>query len=404
MISSTRGLLRTLSSALLLALGCNGLPEEASSPEEAMPGLEQGLAAQVHVSKMLFTGGTSGFHSFRIPSIIRTNKGTLIAFAEGRKNSASDAGDINLVFKRSTDHGETWSALGEVEGVGPGTWGNPTAVLDANTGRVWIFMSWNSDKVSQFGGNGYKQIDTWGERRVYVSSSDDDGVSWAAPKDLTSTLVPPNYAWDAVGPGTGIQTRFGPHPGRLIIPAIGRNIYSDDAGKTWQYKLIPGGTSEGTIVELLNGQLTRNDRGSSLYEANQRRMVSTGTLEGGFPAWKADDKLLDPRCEGSIVRYNTEAPARIMFLNPASTVDRCKMRVRTSYDDGKTWSDTYSRRIHDTLTDDQTCAQGKGGYSSMIKTADYAIAALIENEGSANRSIEFHKFNLPWILNGAAEP
>ncbi|WNG43746.1 exo-alpha-sialidase [Archangium minus] len=76
--------------------------------------------------------------------------------------------------------------------------------------------------------------------------------------------------------------------------------------------------------------------------------------------------------------YNTDAPSRIMFLNPASTEGRCKMRVRISYDEGKTWNDAQSRRIHETLTDKQTCEQGKGGYSSMTKTADYAVAALIE--------------------------
>lgn len=404
MHAPTRKFLRTLSSALLLTLGCNGLPEEASPADEATPGLDQGLAAQVHVNKMLFTGGTGGFHSFRIPSIVKTKAGTLLAFAEGRKNNSLDYGDINLVYKRSTDHGDTWSALGEVEGVGSGTWGNPTAVSDDNTGRVWLFMSWNSGTVSQNGGNGYKKIDTWGERKVYATYSDNDGVSWSTPKDLTSTLLPSNYAWDAMGPGTGLQTKHGPHPGRLIIPAIGRMIYSDDAGVTWKYKSIPGGTSEGTVTELPDGQLMRNDRGASLWEADHRRFVSTGTIEGGFPAFKPDDKLLDPRCEGSIVRYTDPPLSRIMFLNPASTVDRCKMRVRISYDEGKTWNDTYSRRLHDTLTDDQTCSQGKGGYSSMIRTGDYAIAALVENEGSANRSIEFHKFNLPWILNGAVEP
>jgi sialidase-1 len=408
MLTPSRKHLRTLSSVLLLALGCNGLPD-ASPSEDLTQEADQRLASPIHTSTVLFDGGTDGFHSFRIPSIIRTNAGTLLAFAEGRKNNDDDFGDINLVYKRSTNHGATWSALGEVEGVGPGTWGNPTAVLDASNGRVWLFMSWNSGTTNQNGTNGYKKIDTWGERRVYATYSDNDGVTWSTPKDLTSTLVPPNYAWDAVGPGVGIQTKGGPHPGRLIIPAIGRNIYSDDGGTTWKYKLIPGGTSEGTVVELLNGQLMRNDRGSSLWEANKRRMVSTGTLEGGFSSWSADPKLLDPRCEGSIIRYNTDAPSRIMFLNPASTEGRCKMRVRISYDEGKTWNDAQSRRIHETLTDEQTCEQGKGGYSSMIKTADYAVAALIErNEdvggNPSHRSIEFHKFNLPWILNGAAEP
>ncbi len=66
--------------------------------------------------------------------------------------------------------------------------------------------------------------------------------------------------WDAMGPGVGIQTTGGPHPGRLIIPARRRNIYSDDHGQTWHYQIIPAGTDEGTIVELADGTLMRNDR------------------------------------------------------------------------------------------------------------------------------------------------
>lgn len=407
MTTPTRKLARTFCSTLLLAwLGCNAGADPA---EESAQEAAQGLATQVHTTQVLFDGGTTGgFHSFRIPSLIRTNAGTLLAFAEGRKYNNKDYGDINLVYRRSTDNGATWSALGEVEGIGPGTWGNPTAVVDANNGRVWLFMSWNSGTTNQFGTDGLKKIDTWGERKVYASYSDNDGVSWSTPKDLTSTLLPPNYAWDAMGPGVGLQTKKGSRPGRLIIPALGRNIYSDDGGTTWQYKLLPGGTSEGTVVELLTGQLMRNDRGASLWESNKRRFVSRGTLESGFSAWSADPALLDPRCEGSILRY-TDAPSRIMFLNPASTERRCKMRVRISYDEGQTWNDAQSRRIHDTLTDDETCAQGKGGYSSMTKTADFMVGALVEineavGDDLGHRSIEFHKFNLPWILNGAAEP
>lgn len=84
------------------------------------------------------------------------------------------------------------------------------------------------------------------------------------------------------------------------------------------------------------------------------------------------------------------------------------MRVRISYDGGLTWP--VSRKIYDWLTDSEAFAQGKGGYSSMVKTADYTIGALIEiNENTgdsqnSHRFIEFHKFNLPWMLNGSTEP
>lgn len=364
---------------------------------------------QIHTHKVIFDGGTDGYHTYRIPSIVKTTNGTLLAFAEGRRWNNKDYGDINLVYKRSTNNGDTWSSLMEVVGSGNGTWGNPTAVVDWNTGRVWLFMSWNDGYHSQYGGDGFEPIDSWGDRRVFLSYSDDHGLSWSTPQDLTNTLLPPGYTWDAMGPGIGIQKKFGPNQGRLVIPAHKRNIYSDDAGATWHYEAIPAGTGEGTLVELMDGRLMRNDRpGTTLWNQAKRRKISTGNIGSGFSPWTSDYTLLDPKCEASILRYNTDTPHRIIFLNPASTERRCKMRVRISYDDGNTWP--MSRKTHDWLSDTETCNQGKGGYSSMTKTADYCIGALIEinedvsNNSTSHRSIEFHKFNLSWIVDGTPEP
>jgi sialidase-1 len=370
------GMLRMLALCCFVLAACTKDPalEPAASQAGKLSGTAQAqevaalAAAQTHTSMLLFNGGNEGiYHSFRIPSIVRTNNGTLIAFAEGRKNGPGDYGDINLVYKRSTDHGVTWSGLLEVVGVGPGTWGNPTAVYDADkgeNGRVWLFMCWNSGDIDE-----WSDFNSWGDRRVYVSYSDDHGLTWSAQKDMTSTLTPTNYTWDAVGPGIGIQTVFD-HPGRLIVPAKGRNIYSDDHGTTWKYAPIPGGTDEGTIVELLDGKLLRNDRpGTTIWETTKKRLRSVGTIEGGFPAWTADPALTEPKCEASIVRYNTPAPARIIFLNPNDPDQRCNMTVRISYDDGKTWP--LSRAVFGWNTCDYpNITIAKGGYSSMIKTAD----------------------------------
>ena len=368
--------------------GSNPVEEEETPPS----------TDEMHTYFTLFDGGPSGYHSFRIPSIITTTNGTLIAFAECRRYSTSDFGDINLVYKRSTDNGETWSALGEVVGTGPGTWGNPTAVTDWTTGRVWVFFNWNSgDQHEQ------SDIDQWGERKVYSSYSDDNGVSWSTPLDMTNSLLPPGYTWDAVGPGVGIQTAQA-NSGRLIIPATERNIYSDDHGATWHYQIIPSGTGEGAIVEQQNGTLMRNDRAvKSQWTLSARRRISTGSIANGFSPFVSDGILLDPRCQASIYRYNWGFRNRIIFLNSASTETRCKMNIRISYDQGQTWP--ISKKIYDWLTDAEAVAQGKGGYSSMTKTEDNCIGALIEIlEPTGNYSIEFHKFNLPWILNGATEP
>jgi sialidase-1 len=396
--------------ALCLLTGCAKKAVDTNTAEQKMAAAPQAAAAlapPVHITRLVFDGGIDNYHSYRIPSLVRTKNGTLIAFAEGRRWNNSDWGDINLVYKRSFNNGDSWTALGEVVGSGNGTWGNPTAVYDWNkgaNGRVWLFMNWHAGTHTSI-----SSIDTWGERKVYASYSDDHGASWSTPQDLTSTLLPPNFTWDAMGPGIGIQTVFN-HPGRLVIPAKGRMIYSDDNGTTWRYAVIAGGTDEGTVVEKMDGKLLRNDRpGSSLWEASKHRRIMTGSIETGFPGWSVETELPDPKCEGSIVRYNTDAPARIIFLNPNSQSKRCNMTVRISYDEGNSWA--RSRPIYDWNTCDYApITIAKGGYSSMIKTADYAVGALIEiNENvhdndNSRRSIEFHKFNLAWILNGASEP
>ena len=373
--------------------------EDKKDPEVEVP--------PFHSTIKLFDGGTDGYHSFRIPALIKASNGTLIAFAEGRVSNNRDYGNINLVYKTSADNGLTWSALKEVVGVGPGTWGNPTAVVDESNGRIWLFLSWNSGDHNQSGTDGFERIDSWGDRKVYVTYSDDHGNSWSPQQDLTSTLLPSGYTWDAMGPGVGIQKTKAGATGRLIIPAIGRNIYSDDHGQTWQYQLLPTGTSEGTIAESVYGGLIRNDRAvSSQWNLSKTRRTSTGTINT-FSSWVAADALPDPACQASMMRYSDNR-SRIIFLNSASTSTRGKMLLRVSYDEGTTWP--ISKRVYDDLTEDQAVAQGKGGYSSLAKTGDNMIGALIEiNEDTSSsttshRSIDFHKFNLSWILNGASEP
>jgi sialidase-1 len=386
-----------------------------------------GAAAPAHSERLLFDGGGSEslngitYHSFRIPSLVRTRSDTLLAFVEGRAASNDDHGNINLLYKRSTDNGATWSSLREVVGAGQGTWGNPTAVVDQSNNKVWLFMSWNPAGYSINGVDGTTRITAWEHRKVYVSSSTDDGLSFSDPVDMTATLKPRTmangdpWAWDAIGPGVGIQTSTG----RLVIPAQHRNIYSDDHGATWKVQRITtsGGayqetTSEGTVLELTDGRLMRNDRAiSSVWETGKRRWVSRGTIGGSFTTFAPQGALLDPAMQGSVLRYNLDSPTRIVFLNSASTETRTKMNLRISYDEGQTWP--VHRFFSDAPLPDWDAlgsgAWAEGGYSSMAKTADYYVGALVEvNENTGNsetshRSIVFRKVNLPWILNGATE-
>jgi sialidase-1 len=350
-----------------------------------------------------------GFHSFRIPAVVTTSTGRILAFAEGRRHFNRDYGDINLVYKRTrttTDHGAAasdWEPLREVVGSGNGTWGNPTPVVDGNT--VYLFMNWNAGDRSFLGdellpdGSRTEKVDSTeeGRRHLYLTTSTDDGDTWSTPVKMTSQLTPDGWAWDAAGPGNGISMRSG----ELVVPAQYRNIIGSGSSgnRTWSYQSLSGAGSEGTIAQTPDDNLYRNDRpgGSDTY-----RWVARGTLSG-FGAFSDDTGLPDPRCQGCVLSYNIDAPARTIFLNSASTDSRRAMRVRISYDaDARTY--TASRALGDHPV---SGAGYEGGYSCMTKTADYRIGALVEtdfyNDGSgpdSYRAMVWRRFNLSWILNG----
>ncbi|KAH6842908.1 glycoside hydrolase family 33 protein [Chaetomium sp. MPI-CAGE-AT-0009] len=352
-----------------------------------------------------------GFHSFRIPAVVTTSTGRILAFAEGRRHNNRDYGDINLVYKRTktTDnHGASpgdWESLKEVVGSGAGTWGNPTPVVDGKT--IYLFMSWNGATYSQNGGNTLpdgtktKKIDTtWeGRRHLYLTKSTDDGATWSKPQDVTKTLTPANRAWDAVGPGNGIKLTTG----ELVVPAQGRNIIGrgPEGNRTWSMQILSGAGSEGTIAQTPDGKLYRNDRSGS----GDYRRVARGTLTS-FGTFADDSGLPDPKCEGSVLLYNradSKGPARTIFMNSASKTSRREMRVRISYDSNAAkWN--YGRELANAPV---SGAGNEGGYSSMTKTADFKIGALVESDfyndkggEKSYRSIIWRRFNLSWILHG----
>jgi len=387
--------------SFLIFSSFNSCKDERTEVIQTQSKSSKSVAQTLSVQK-IFDGNAAGpYHSFRIPSLIRSPNGTLIAFAEGRADSNDDFGNINLVYRRSLDNGDTWQPLQVLEGYGAGKFGNPVAVtdLESSTPKVWIFFLANGQ-----GFDGPEDFTEWGQRRTFARYSTDNGLTWSTKQDLTASVLPPTYEFDMLGPGVGIQTTQA-QAGRLIIPALRRNIYSDDNGATWQYQPIPGGTTESTIVEKSNGTLLRNDRPTNANCVG-RRYVSSGTIESGFSNFTSAANLLDPCSEGSTLRY-PGAKDRILFLNSQSTTTRHRMYIKISYDGGNTWP--ISKKIYDWLTDAECVAQGKGGYSSLAKTADNKIGALIEiNENvqssASSRSIEFHKFGLTWVLDGNPEP
>jgi sialidase-1 len=304
----------------------------------------------------VFTAGTDGYHTYRIPAIVRAKDGTLLAFAEGRKAGRSDAGDIDLLVKRSRDGGRTWSGHTIVWNHADNTAGNPCPVVDQRTGTVWMLATHNlgTDKETDIIHKRSK-----GTRTVWVLHSKDHGITWSDATEITATTKDPSWGWYATGPGIGIQLQHGPHAGRLVIPANhsfddpngnlrggkyshrAHVIYSDDAGKTWKLGGSTGpNTNESQIVELAApaGAILDNMRS---YFNRSRRTHSIST-DGGL-TWTApadNPDLVEPVCQASIVRQNFpqgNRPGLLLFSNPADPKARVNLTVRSSTDDGKTW-------------------------------------------------------------------
>jgi len=325
---------------------------------------------------ILWESGKNGYHTYRIPALAVTPKGTALAFCEGRKKNSGDAGDIDLLVRRSTDNGKTWSEQELVWDDNGNTCGNPCPVVDRKTGTIWLFSTWNrgDDRESMIiAGN---SRDT---RRVFVASSTNEGVSWSKPVEITSDVKSPDWTWYATGPGSGIQIENGEHTGRLVIACdhieakttnyFSHIVYSDDHGRTWK----AGGRSpnhqvnECKVVELTGGRLMLNMRNYSRSKDKRQKAFSN---DGGI-TWENqgfDDALLEPVCQASIVRYSwpgANSDNVILFSNPAST-RRENMTVRATFDDGRTWS----RKC--------TLHAGPSAYSDLAVFRDGTAACLYE--------------------------
>jgi sialidase-1 len=164
----------------------------------------------------VFKAGASGYHTYRIPVLLTTINGTVLAFCEGRKNDRSDTGDIDVLLRRSSDGGRTWSEAQLIWSDGENTCGNPAPVQDPTTGVIWLLATWNHDRDHERDIHAGTSRDT---RRAFIMHSADDGQTWSAPREITASVKRPHWRWYATGPVNGIQLTRGPHAGRLEAPA-----------------------------------------------------------------------------------------------------------------------------------------------------------------------------------------
>ena len=291
----------------------------------------------------IFKSGTEGYKSFRIPAIVTTNSGRILAFAEGRVSGGSDTGDIDLVMKSSDDAGKTWSQLKVIWDDEKNVCGNPAPVVDVETGEIHLLSTWNLGEDHEHEIIIQKSKDT---RRVFVISSKDEGENWTKPKEITSSTKLENWTWYATGPCHGIQLKNGKQNGRLVIPCdhieaetrkyYSHIIYSDDHGETWQLGGITpqDKVNECVVVELPDGKLLLNMRN---YDRSKKARKVSFSNNGGI-TWsdiQSDTALIEPICQASSLY--SDVNQTMYFLNPASTNSRTNMTLKSSEDLGETW-------------------------------------------------------------------
>ena len=345
----------------------------------------------------LWISGEDGYSIYRIPALVVSTKGTVIAFCEGRKDGKGDNGNIDMLVKRSSDNGSTWSEQQIIWDDSNNTCGNPCPVVDRKTGNIWLLMTWNRGDDSETQIINQESKDT---RRVFVTSSNDDGITWMEPREITSSVKPDSWTWYATGPGAGIQIEKGKYAGRLVIPCdhieaatkhyYSHIIFSDDKGESWE---LGGSTADHQVnecqaVELSDDKLMLNMRN---YDRSIKKRQIAMSEDGG-KSWQEQtfaSELIEPRCQASLRRFSwpgANSKDIILFSNPAHETERINMTIRASYDQGASWPVS------------KTLEKGPSAYSDLAVLADKSIACLYETgDESPYETISFARFDLKWL-------
>ena len=369
-------------------LGLRVVMEPAKTvPEET---LQAGAPKTTHV----FVAGAEGVDTYRIPSLLVAGDGSLLLFCEARKVSIADASPTDMVLRRSVDGGRTWLPTQVLaRGTGEEALMNPTPVLDRTDGRILLFCI---------------NANTGGENHntLMLLSSADHGKTWSAPDKAQPRITGYDDTF-VPGAGVGIQMRNG----RLIIPGyagdfdndtkagfLSRVLYSDDHGAHWTMgEPLPQFTDECQAVELQDGRLMLNARGDMGTGCRAVAVSRDGGRRWADFGWNR--MLNECPCQASIARYSTcgePGGSRLLFANPDNTgeaygvLERTRMTVRLSYDEGKTWP--VKKLIH----------AGPSSYSLLVRLPDGDIGLVYEGGDKHRREwIRFVRFSLAWLTGGA---
>ncbi len=319
---------------------------------------------------------------YRIPSIVTAPNGDLIASIDERVPGCGDlkwSKDINIIVRRSSDNGKTWS---EIETVVDFPYGksasDPSMIVDSVTNEIFLF---------------YNYMDLDAEKDIYylhVVKSSDNGKTWSDPTDITSQIAKPEWHNDFkfITSGRGIQTKTGKLLHTMVNLNSGLHVFgSDDHGKTWYFIDVPiQPADESKIIELADGTLMINAR----VNGKGLRYVHTSTDEGLTWQTNAAPELIDPGCNASIIRYTAIEDGykknRLLFSNAKMEKGRENMTVRISYDEGKTWSEG------------KTIYAGSSAYSSLTILKNGDIGLFFEQDEYTKNP--FVSFSLEWLTDG----
>jgi len=354
-------------------------------------------AADIELTHVdVFVSDTEGYHTFRIPSVARTADGTLHAFAEGRLTNRSDPGGthIDLVYKRSTDGGKTWSPLvlldrhpdTDVENLQKDrtSAANAVALVDRTNDRLWLFDTRLVDR-------------SLGSFQAWALYSDDSGVNWSPPRRIrVPRYEVPGKSDIYPNLGSGIQLRSG----RLIVPATRRisgktqsfALYSDDHGAEWHAgEVVDGAVNEAQIVELTDGRLLMSVRPNSGGD----RLVAVSSDNGEH--WTKPKPLFpSTRVAEAIERYTHKdekdaSRNRLLHTIPAGGPlgARSNLEIRISYDEGTSFGN--ARKVY----------AGYAAYSDLVKIDSDQVGILWERgETTGYQFITFTLVNRAFLELG----
>ena len=351
----------------------------------------------------------------RIPALVCSRKGTLLAFCEARAQQ-SDWADMDILLRRSADGGKTWlptQVFAPRKNQQPTS--NVTPIIDADGKTIHVLYQRNYANC------------------FYVKSTD-EGATWTEPTEITYAFEKfrPEYPWKVLAPGPGhaIQLSTGQHRGRLVVPvwlcdpdpsrpggdhrpSCVATVFSDDSGKTWQRgaivanngDVVDGDTivnpSEHVAAQLADGRVMLNIRTES---APHRRLVAYSP--DGATNWTKpifDDELFDPVCMASLVRLpkiGKKQPA-LLFVNPDSQYDQNYLNKSVEFRKRENLTAKLSRDEGQTWTTSRVIDPGQAGYSDLAVGPDGTVYCLYEKKDKTEKAWNYRvvlvKFNRAWL-------